>query len=62
MMSQVEEGFLVSDGHLSSEEYNFSIENGGDQESALQDRKAEIELRRQKYKENLHRNSIEYQQ
>ena len=24
MLSQVEEGFLVSDGHLSSEEYNFS--------------------------------------
>lgn len=53
MLSQVEEGFLVSDGHLSSEEYNFSQQSqqSGDADA----RKQEIQLRREKYKENLHR-------
>jgi hypothetical protein len=41
-----ENGFLVSDGHLSDEEYNFSYEG------AELDKKAEIELRRARYKEN----------
>ena len=52
MLSQVDEGFLVSDGHLSSEEYNFSDDNEG----TPVDKKAEIELRRKRYKENLHIN------
>jgi len=43
-----QEGFLVSDGHLSDEEYNFSYE----EQDGL-DKKAEIELRRARYKENL---------
>jgi hypothetical protein len=46
----VEEGFLVSDGHLSSEEYNFSIHS---QQLGDKDRHAEILLRRQKYKETF---------
>jgi hypothetical protein len=41
-----ENGFLVSDGHLSDEEYNFSCEG------AELDKKAEIELRRARFKEN----------
>jgi len=41
-----ENGFLVSDGHLSDEEYNVSYEG------AELDKKAEIELRRARYKEN----------
>lgn len=51
MLSQVEEGFLVSDGHLSSEEYNFS-ENSQNPQNVV-DKRAEIELRRKKYRENL---------
>lgn len=53
MLSQVEEGFLVSDGHLSSEEYNFSQQSGSEQ-----NRKQEIALRRQKYRENLVRTQL----
>ena len=53
MLSQVEEGFLVSDGHLSSEEYNFSAQSQSNNQDS--DRRAEILLRRQKYKENFTR-------
>jgi hypothetical protein len=45
MVSEDQEGFLVSDGHLSDEEYNFS------EHSDQINRKDEIEQRRLRYKE-----------
>lgn len=48
-----QEGFMVSDGHLSDEEYNFSYDSG----KCEVDKKAEIELRRQRYRENQKQNT-----
>lgn len=52
LSNEDQEGFLVSDGHLSDEEYNFSNEGAN-----TIDKRVEIEMRRQRYKQNQSKTS-----